>query len=188
METNVQQIGQSTNIPAGIFSGTEIFIREGQLYAIQNGMCLEFEDLPSVEKRSFMAQYIADKEGQQFIKKQFGITGFAEGFKKWMFCKFGSLDGSPDSVDNTITPDVYNNACTSTTCPGRGKFCSCESTLKGYEVETLRELKSGKTVKEVADVLCVSVPAVKSRIERLKEKFNVANVVALVAMTTELGI
>ena len=52
----------------------------------------------------------------------------------------------------------------------------------------MRELKSGKTAKEIADVLHVSVPAVKSRIEKLKEMFNAANVVALIATATELGV
>lgn len=33
-----------------------------------------------------------------------------------------------------------------------------------------------------------NIPAVKSRIEKLKDKFNVANAVALIGIVTELGI
>ena len=93
METNLGQIGQSANIPAGIFSGTEIFAHRGELYAIYNGVRILFQDLPSMEKRNFVEMYMKDKEGQEFIRKQFGITGFESGFRQWLFCKFGPLDG-----------------------------------------------------------------------------------------------
>lgn len=188
METNVQHFGQSANIPAGIFSGTEVFTHGGEIYAIYNGVRILFQDLPSMEKRNFIEMYMKDKNGQDFIRKQFGITGFESSFKQWLFCKFGALDGDPDSIDNRITPDTYNSACQRTDCPGRGKICGCDIALKSHEVETLRELKSGKTAKEIADTLCISEPAVKSRIEKLKDKFNVANAVALIGIVTELGI
>ena len=60
--------------------------------------------------------------------------------------------------------------------------------MKSYEVETIRELKTGKTAKEVASKLNVSEAAVKSRIEKLKDRYNVTNIVALIAMFTELGV
>ena len=188
METNVQHFGQSANIPAGIFSGTEIFAHRGELYAIYNGVRILFQDLPSMEKRNFVEMYMKDKEGQEFIRKQFGITGFESGFRQWLFCKFGALDGDPDSIDYQITPDTYNSACQRTDCPGRGKICGSDIALKSHEIATLRELKSGKTAKEIADSLCISEPAVKSRIEKLKDKFNVTNAVALIGIVTELGI
>ena len=188
METNLGQIGQSANIPAGIFSGTEIFTHSGEIYAIYNGSRILFQDLPSMEKRNFIEVYMQDKEAQEFIRKQFGITGFESGFKQWLFCKFGSLDGDPDSINGQITPDIYNSACQRTDCPGRGKICGSDISLKSHEIATLRELKSGKTAKEIAASLCISEPAVKSRIEKLKDKFNVTNAVALIGIVTELGI
>lgn len=188
METNLGQIGQSAKIPAGLFSGTELFARDGKMYAIYNGSRMLFQDLPSMEKRNFIQMYLDDKEGQLFIQKYLGITGFESGFRKWLFCKFGSLDGDPDSVAGDITPDTFNSACTRTDCPGRGRICGSPSGLKGYEVETIRELQAGKTAREIADSLCLSEAAVKSRIEKLKEKFCVANAVALIAVVTELGI
>lgn len=188
METNVSNLGQSSKVPAGIFIGTEVFAYGEVIYAVSNGRRMLFEELPSMEKRQFVDLYMEDKDGQRFIRDEFGIVGFESGFKKWLFCKFGSLDGDPDGVDGRITPDTYNSVCLNTHCPGRGKFCGCVAGLKSHEVETLRELKSGKTVKEIAHTLHVSIPAVKSRIEKLKERFSVANVVALAALATELGI
>lgn len=188
MNTKVQHHGQSANIPAGIFSGTELFASKGQMYAIYNGIRMQYEELPSTEKRSFISMYMQDEEAQDFIRRQFGCVGFESGFRQWLFCKFGSLDGKPDDIDGYISPDSYNSACLRTDCPGRGKICSRESGLKGFEIETLRELKAGLTSKEVADKLHVSLSTIKSRIERLKEHFNVTNGVALIAMATELGV
>ena len=101
---------------------------------------------------------------------------------------FSTLDGDPDSIDDQINPDTYNSACQRTNCPGRGKICGSDIALKSHEIATLRELKSGKTAKEIAASLCISEPAVKSRIEKLKDKFNVTNAVALIGIVTELGI
>ena len=188
METNLQQNRHSTNIPAGIFIGTEIFAHEDEIYAIHKGVRMEFQELPSFEKRNFIQMYLNDKAGQTFIHKQFGITGFESQFKKWLFCNFGSLDGNPDSISNKVSADTYNSACLEKDCPGRGRFCGKASGLKSHEVQTLRLLKQGKTSKEIANILCVSEAAIKSRLSKLKELHNVTNAMALVAIATELGI
>lgn len=188
METNVHNLEHSSKVPAGIFVGTEIFAHSEQIYAIRNGYLTLFENLPGMEKRAFVSQYLEDKEGQKFIHDTFGITGFESAFKKWLFCKFGSLDCDPDLINGKITPDTFNSVCLKTDCPGRGKFCGNIAGLKGYEIETLKELKSGKTASEIAEILHISHSAVKSRIEKLKERFSAANVVALIAYITELGI
>lgn len=188
MRTNVDNFKACSNIPAGIFRGTEVFVHGNTIYAIHEGQRVRFEELPGRKKRVFLDEYLKDKDGQRFIRDTFGIVGFESGFKKWLFCKFGSLDGDPDAVDERVTPDVYNSACGRTDCPGRGKFCGTGTGLKGYEVDTLREVMAGRTMNEVADRLCVSVATVKSRVERLKERHEVANVVALAVLATELGI
>lgn len=180
--------GQSANIPAGIFSGTELFTYRGEIYVLYNGKRMLFQDLPCIEKSKFVEGYMHDKKGQEFIREQFGITGFESGFRQWLFCKFGALDGNPDSINGRIIPDAYNSACQHTNCPGRGKICGSNVALKGYQVKTLRELKAGKTIKEIAESLCISEPAIKSRIEKMKDMFNVSNAVALIAIATEIGI
>lgn len=188
MKTNVRDFNEGTKIPAGIFSGTELFAKDGEIYAMHEGKREKFEMLPAMEKENFIAQYLSDEDGQKFIRENFGIQGFHEAFKRWLFCKFGSLDGNPDSIDGKITPDTYNSACTKSNCPGRGRFCGTASGLKNHDIETLREVATGKTIKEIAVKLNISIPAVKSRLEKLREKFSVTNVAALAAMAAELGI
>lgn len=188
MRTNVTNLSGSSRIPAGIFHGTEIFSQGGEMFALYQGKRMHFTELPSMEKRNFIDLYLSDKEGQRFIRDQFGITGFESGFKKWLFCKFGSLDGNPDMVDSHITPDTYNSACHKTDCPGRGRFCGQASGIKSHEVATLRKLIEGKTASEIADELHISLAAVKSRLESLKLKFNAPNSKALAACAAEIGI
>ena len=86
MRTNVDNFGECSNIPAGIFRGTEVFASGEVIYAIHGGQRMQFEELPSKEKRRFLDEYLMDKEGQRFIRDSFGIVGFESGFKKWLFC------------------------------------------------------------------------------------------------------
>ena len=106
MRTNVDNFREGSNIPAGIFQGTEVFACDNVIYAIHEGQGMRFEELPSKEKRQFLDEYLMDKEGQRFIRDTFGIVGFESGFKKWLFCKFGSLDGDPDLVVEILPADV----------------------------------------------------------------------------------
>lgn len=189
MNTNVEIIGQgSKGIPAGIFVGTEVFVKDSKIYAMYNGQLMFFEDLPSQEKRCFVDKYMEDLSGRFFIQNRMGISGFESGFKQWLFCKFGAMDRTPDYLCGEVIPDRYNSACQRTECAGRGVLCGVECGLKSYEVETLKRLKDGKTLEEVAAILCVAVPTVKSRIRKLKRMFNVSNLVALVSMATDLGL
>lgn len=158
------------------------------MFALYQGKRIHFTELPSMEKRNFIDLYLSDKEGQRFIRDHFGITGFESAFKKWLFCKFGSLDGSPDMVDSRATPDTYNSACHRASCPGRGKFCGQASGVKDFEAATLKKIIAGKTTSEIANELNISHAAVKSRVEKLKIKFNAPNMAALAACAVEIGI
>ena len=172
MGTNVIIYAGTNKLPAGLFKGTEVFVEDYEIYAMYQGQCMAFENLPSMEKRAFLNEYLLDKEGQKFIKEKLGITGFESAFKQWLFCKFGDMDGDPDYFDGKITPDKYNSVCTRKDCPGRGVFCGQASGLKSRDVETLHEFVTGYPVKQIADHLSLSTAAVKSRVEKLKEKME----------------
>lgn len=188
MSTKLPILNQNNRIPAGIFTGTEIFAYKGQIYGIHQGTRMLFQDLPGMEKRNFIQMYIEDKAGQTFIQKHFGIIGFESGFKQWLFCKFGSLDGNPDYINGDITPDSFNSACKRTDCPGRGRFCGTVSGLNGAHIETIKQITAGKTIKETANALNLSIPAVKSRLEKIKLVLAASNIVTVGVKATELGI
>lgn len=183
METNLKQTGQNPKLPAGMFVGVELFAHQGQIYAIYQGKCMQFNELPVALQKYFFDAFSEDKKAHLFFR----TMGMQLDFQQWLFCRFGALDGEPDLVRGKVNPDRFNNVCLKMSCPGRGRICS-KLGLKSYQVATLKELKTGKSMKEVAEALCVSEHTVKSRVENMKVMFNATNIVALMATAVDFGL
>lgn len=117
-----------------------------------------------------------------------GITGFTAAFDTWFKCRIGALDETPDFKDGNLTADAYNHACADNNCPHRGKLCSLTPGLRNYEVETLQAIKRGETIEQMSETLHTSVPGLKSRITRIREKLGANNMASMVAKAVEFGI
>ena len=181
MDTNLKEKEPLTNIPAGIFHGTEVFYIGTEAFALHEGIVTTFEDLPSMIKRVFFSAFAKDKKVRHFHESELNITSVEAQFKQWLFCSFGALDSTPDYLNGKLIPDSFNSACKRKNCPGRGRFCCKASSLKDHEVATLQEIISGKSVKQIADTLHLSVPGTRSRINKLRDKLNAGNMAALAA-------
>lgn len=177
---------EQKTIPAGILHGIEAFYYEGEKWVIANGSVKSFHECDSTIQQPIWRAFLSDKKSLAYIAKM-GITKASEVFDTWYRCVVGGLDHIPD-FGARFTPDAYNNMCADTHCSHRGQLCSCAVGLKNYEVETLAALKHGESLQQTAPRLCVSLPGMKSRIERIKEKLQVPNMAALMVKTTELGI
>jgi DNA-binding CsgD family transcriptional regulator len=190
MKTNLAQKNKRPFIPAGILKGIESFFDEAsqQQWVIIDGHSMPFSDAPGKIQRLFADAFMADKKSQDYLKRKMGITTFREGFEKWLKCKAGGLDYTPDFVHGKFVADKYNNACTDYACPHRGKFCSLGPVLKNYEVATIAALKGGFTIEQTATLLYISPAALKSRLERMKEKLHARNMASMMARAVELGI
>ena len=187
METKVHQLKLKNNIPAGIIEGTEAFWHEGEKWLIHNGTVMKFEDAPIKLKNMIAMAFLKDKKSRSYLNK-IGCTSFSKGMDLWYKCVIGALDQVPDLVNGKLIADAYNSSCADYDCPHRGKFCSTGPGLKNYEVATISALKAGFTLQQTASLLCVSLPGLKSRIEKIKEKLNAPNMAALIARGSELGI
>lgn len=185
MKTKVANEMKAT-IPAGIISGIEGFWHDGEKWIIANGQVQRFHDAPTGVQQMVWRHFFADTYSQHIIKN-LGITKLTETFDRWYRCVVGGLDHIPD-FGSMLMPDNYNNMCTDTSCTLRGKLCSRGVGLKNYEVETLRELESGESLEHAASDLCISLPAIKSRVEKIKEKLHAPNMAAMVATSARLGI
>jgi len=174
-------------IPAGIFSGIEAFYHNDEKWVIANGITQRFHESPSSVQQPIWKAFMADKQSLAYLAKM-GITKASEAFDMWYKCVIGGLDHIPDLLNGKLIPDAYNNMCTESNCPHRGRLCSRAIGLKNYEVETIHSLMQGKSLEQTAKSLFLSVPAIKSRVSKLHEKFDVKNTVALIAMATELGV
>lgn len=183
--TNLQQ-NQVQNVPAGIFSGIEAFWHEGEKWVIANGAVKRFHECDSSIQQPIWKAFLNDKKSLDYIAKM-GIKKATEVFDTWYRCVVGGLDHVPD-FGIKFTPDAYNNMCADTQCTHRGRLCSCATGLKNFEIETINALKSARNMEHAASAVHVSLPAMKSRISKLHEKFEVTNTVALMAKTSQLGI
>lgn len=185
--TKLRQFTTQNQIPAGIFSGIEAFWHNGEKWVIANGTVFRYNEAPTLVKSSIQRAFLADKQSRAYLSK-IGITSASETFDRWYRCVVGGLDHTPDFLNNKLTADAYNNMCADHSCIHRGRLCSRATGLKNYEVETLSALKQGESLERTAAVCCVSLPGMKSRVEKIKEKWNVTNMAALMATATQLGI
>ncbi len=189
METNVLKRDKQAIVPAGIFEGTEAFWLNNEKWVLHNGKVQRFVDAPGKIQRMIAEAFLNDTRSRAYLRKT-GITQFRQAFDMWYKCVVGGLDYVPDFVYDTgikMNPDAFNNTCAES-CIHRGKFCSCKAALKNYEVDTILALKLGQTIEETAKMLYVSVPGLKSRIEKIKEKLGASNMASLIAKASALGI
>lgn len=187
MSANVNQNSIGAKLPAGILEGTEAFWYNGEKMVIHNGHTTRFDEAPSQVRNMIKTAFLADRVSHK-VMGTVGIVHPGEAFDKWYHCVIGALDEAPDFVNGNLNADAYNHFCSDYDCPLRGKLCSLATGLKNYEVETIAELKKGETIEQAADKLCMSVAGLKSRIEKLKEKFSAKNMAELIAKATRLGI
>ena len=185
--TKLREFSAQNQIPAGIFSGVEAFWHEGEKYVLANGTARRFDDCDSTIQQPIWRAFLADKQSHTYLAK-IGINKASETFDRWYRCVVGGLDHTPDLLNDKLTPDAYNNMCADHSCPHRGRLCSRAAGLKNFEVETLYALKSARNMEHAATAVHVSLPAIKSRIAIMHEKFQVTNSVAMMAKASQLGI
>ena len=102
MDTNLKEKEPLTNIPAGIFHGTEVFYIGTKAFALHEGIVTTFENLPSMIKQVFFRVFVKDKKAQHFFETELNITSIEVQFKQWLFCSFGALDSTPDYLDGKL--------------------------------------------------------------------------------------
>jgi DNA-binding CsgD family transcriptional regulator len=186
MSTNVTKTDKSP-IPAGLITGIEAFWYENEKMVIANGTVSRYENSHPEVQKLVLEAFNNDTESLAYLSR-IGINRFPDTFDRWFKCVVGGLDHVPDIMSKKFTPDSYNNLCNDTSCKHRGKLCSRSAGLKNFEIETIVALKQGVSIESAALILYVSIPTIKSRLEKIKQKLQVPNMAALMVKTTELGI
>jgi DNA-binding CsgD family transcriptional regulator len=183
------QFSNKSPIPAGFFgNGLEAFWHDGEKWVIAYGVVQRFDESNSSIQQPIFRAFMADKQSLAYMAQHMGIKKLTETFETWYRCVVGGLDNVPDIANDRLTPDAFNNTCTNTNCPHRGKLCSRGTGINNRDIETISQLKQGKNMEQVATAIHLSVAGVKSRMLKLHEKLQVTNTVALVARATEMGI
>ena len=187
MQTKVQQNKNMAKLPAGIIEGTEAFWYDNEKWLIHEGEAMRFHDAPGKVQRMIAEEFVKDEKSRKYLDG-IKVSAFSEAFEMWYRCIIGALDETPDFKDGNLNADSYNHACRDYKCEHRGKFCSLGPGLKNYEVKTIMELKKGKSIEVTAEHLFISLPGLKSRIEKIKEKLGATNMASLIARAADFGI
>lgn len=187
METKLMKKHSQAIFPAGIIDGIEGFWHSGEKWVMVEGTKMKFEAAPGYVQRLFAVAFQNDRKSQEYMKRH-GVVKFSEGFDWWFKCVVGAYDCEPDFMNGKFTPDTFNNTCKDYDCVHRGRLCSLATGLKYYEVATIAALKGGFTEEQTAALLCISLPGLKSRIEKIKTKLGVSNMASMVAKAVEFGI
>lgn len=188
MKTKVMIATNIHKLPAGIIEGTEAFWFDNEKWVIHNGQAMRFEAAPGEVQRLIANAFLADMTGRKYIREKMKITAFSAGFDAWYKCRIGALDETPDFKDGNLTADAYNHACRDNNCPHRGGLCSLTPGLRNYEVQTLQAIKRGETIEQMSASLHTSIPGLKSRITKMREKLGASNMASMVAKAVEFGI
>lgn len=190
MSANLQKNQNETNpIPAGIVSGMEGFwdeLTKTKFLAIQ-GVIKPFNEWSSSIQNRIVAIFNNDSYSRDYLRRK-GIIAFSEAFDKWWKCVVGGLDGTPDFDNDNLFPDSFINTCNCNECPDRGKLCGRASMLKNFEVATIQTLEKGNSLSQSAMILCISLPAMKKRVEAINIKLGTRNMASMIATSAKLGI
>lgn len=181
------QISSKSPIPAGIFSGIEAFWYNDEKWVIAHGEVRRFDECDSSIQQPIWKAFLNDKQSLGYLSK-IGIKKASESFDRWFRCVVGGLDAIPDVLNDKFTPDTFVNTCADNHCPHRGKLCSCAAGLLNYEVETIAALQTARNMQHAAESIHISLPAIKSRIEKLHIKLDVNNSIAMMHRAAQLGI
>jgi DNA-binding CsgD family transcriptional regulator len=166
--------------PAGLNDNSiEIYLGSaGELKALCNGNSFDYKDLPSVLREPFQAELISDTPATNCIIKEMKITDTDEMELKFVACRYGRLDGTPDLKDGILTSTVPQ--CDKVdNCPGYGIVCKAPEGINGKlskrEYMIVIEIAKGKLDKEIAHKLGIELTTVRTYLTRIREKLCVNN-------------
>lgn len=178
------KIRKGFELPAGILSGFEIFVHQYQVFAMNEGNLLTYEQFPSSVKLSLNRAFTADRK---IVTQLWPSLGPTKAFVKWVECRFGPLDATPDVDLQTgeLTPDDCSY-CSSTTCAGAGVLCKIPFNLKPYEVITVSLSNQGLSNKKIGAKVNRSDETIKSQLEKVRYKVGANGKTHLASLTSNL--
>lgn len=178
--------------PAGLENNDiEIYVCENEdVKALCNGNSCLYLQLPELVRQPFQTQLIADKNAVLCLQ-QMGYNDPDLMEEKFVACRYGALNSEPDLQNNKLTPDMP--VCKYiTTCPGFGIVCKQpigeNGMLSRREYMVLILVARGKLDKEIAIELNITIPTVRTYLNRIREKLNANNRIEIALWAQKQGI
>ena len=178
-------------LPAGLEGSIEIYRSEDDLRALVNGNRIDYLELPSILREPFQAELIADQSALNCIKFNMRITEPDQIEKKFVSCRYGALDTTPDLIGNNTKADAPYCDCIAT-CPCFDIVCKIPLAPNGrltrQEYLVIRLISQGKLDKEIASELSIEVSTVRTYLSRIREKLCINNRIEIAFWAMNKGI
>lgn len=178
-------------LPAGLEGSIEIYRSQKDVRALVNGNRMDYLELPSVLREPFQAELIADKSAFNCLRYDMKILDSDLMEEKFVSCRFGALDSTPDLTGNATCHD-YPCCDSLKECPGFDIVCKIPQTPNGklsrQEYIVTRLIAQGKLDKEISLELSIEVSTVKTYLARIREKLCVNNRIEIAFWAMNKGI
>ncbi|KAF5056974.1 Bacterial regulatory protein, luxR family [anaerobic digester metagenome] len=177
--------------PAGLEGSIEIYRHDNDVRALVNGNRMDYLELPSILREPFQAELIADPKALNCIKYDMRISDPDEIEKKFVACRYGALDSTPDLTGNRTCSDAP--CCESIgSCPGFDIVCKIplapNGRLSRQEYIVIKLISQGKLDKEIAAELSIELSTVRTYLCRIREKLCINNRIEIALWAMQKGV
>lgn len=150
----------------------EMYRYEERLTVIKKGKKCKFSELPEEYRQPFLQEFEDDIEAQTCLENKMLVKKGQ--FEKFLWCRYGNFDNTPDLVNGVTQPDAPNCKCEKD-CPGFGKVCLIPGGLTPQQYFITRLMALGFQDKEIAYKLDIAIPTVRTHYTRIRVKLEVNN-------------
>lgn len=153
----------------------EFFLHKGDLKFVNNGQLKPFVEAP-FNVISMLKEAIENNpEAKTILMDWFPDSNFLQ-LKKYVSCRFGGLDFSPDIIDGELQKGEYWNCPERGKCPGENILCS-SPIVNGYplsnlEIKLTQLLTTDQTNETIATGLGLPLGTFHKLKKELYEKFG----------------
>lgn len=180
------------NIPPGLFDeNIELFSHDGKAMALYNGSAVHIFELPK-DILNILSQHLINNKSAFTALELSGFETFAQKLEKYVMCRFGHFDHSPDIKDGEVRDSEYYECGFRGTCQMEGVVCSLvvvnKRVLSAFEIQMIKLLAKEDIIPVIAEKLNVSLNTLETRKKILFEKLGVFSRARMVSKCYELGI
>ncbi len=178
-------------LPAGLEGSIEIYLSPNGLRALVNGNRMDYMELPSQLREPFQAELISDEAALNCLRFDMHIAHPDKMEEKFVGCRYGGLDSTPDLVGNVTCSDAPSCAKLAK-CPGFDIVCKIPlapaGRLSRQEYIVTKLVGQGRLDKEIAALLSIELSTVRTYLCRIREKLCVNNRIEIALWAMQKGI
>ncbi|WP_445458393.1 helix-turn-helix transcriptional regulator [Flavobacterium sp. HNIBRBA15423] len=153
----------------------EFFNHQSEIKFVNNGQVKSFYEAPFNVISILQEAIDNNPEGKAILMDWFPNSGFKQ-LEKYVSCRFGGIDYSPDLLDGKLQEGEFWNCPKRGNCPGENILCSPPTVngnkLSNIEIKLTQLLTTDKTNEVIADYLDLPLGTFHKLKRELYEKFG----------------